>query len=63
MVSIAAASTSATTGNPLVVLNVGYQQAFFWGGIIAFVGVILALLFIRSPKQGESNGSKVVNIH
>jgi EmrB/QacA subfamily drug resistance transporter len=58
MVSIAAASTSATTGNPLFILNVGYQQAFFWSGIVAFVGAVLALLFIRSAKQGQVNDFK-----
>ncbi|MGG1220441.1 MFS transporter [Priestia endophytica] len=53
LVSIAAATTSITEGNPVVALNQGYQQAFFWSGILAFAGAILALLFIRSPKQEE----------
>ena len=57
LVSIAAATTATATGNTVVALNVGYQQAFFWGGMVAFVGAILALLFIRTPKQGEGNGS------
>jgi EmrB/QacA subfamily drug resistance transporter len=57
MVSIAAATAYATAGNPLVALNEGYQQAFFWGGIVAFVGAIFALLFIRSPKYGQANNS------
>ncbi|MFC7686666.1 MFS transporter [Ureibacillus sp. GCM10028918] len=51
MVSIAAATASATTGNQIVALNEGYQQAFFWGGIVAFIGGILALLFIRPLKR------------
>ncbi|MCM3537936.1 MFS transporter [Priestia endophytica] len=53
LVSIAAETTSITEGNPVVALNQGYQQAFFWSGILAFAGAILALLFIRSPKQEE----------
>jgi EmrB/QacA subfamily drug resistance transporter len=53
LVSIAAATTSIAEGNPVVALNQGYQQAFFWSGILAFAGAILALLFIRSSKQEE----------
>jgi EmrB/QacA subfamily drug resistance transporter len=53
MVSIAAAIASSTAGNPVVVLNEGYQQAFFWSGMVAFAGAVLALLFVRSSKQGE----------
>jgi EmrB/QacA subfamily drug resistance transporter len=63
MVSIAAATASTFAGNPVVSLNEGYQQAFFWGGIVAFAGAILALLFIRSPKQKKEDNPKVVNIH
>lgn len=55
LVSIAAATTAVSTETSLVALNEGYQQAFFWGGIVAFVGAILAILFIRSSKQGEVN--------
>ncbi|MCM3390465.1 MFS transporter (plasmid) [Ureibacillus chungkukjangi] len=51
MVSIAAATSSTTIGNSVVALNQGYQQAFFWGGIVAFLGGILALLFIRPLKR------------
>jgi EmrB/QacA subfamily drug resistance transporter len=63
MVSIAAATASTTAGSPVVSLNEGYQQAFFWGGIVAFVGAILALLFIHSPKQKEEDNQKVINTH
>jgi EmrB/QacA subfamily drug resistance transporter len=56
MVSIAAATASISAGNPVVALTEGYQQAFFWSGMVAFSGAILALLFIRSQKQGDSNG-------
>ncbi|WP_102345964.1 MFS transporter [Bacillus sp. Marseille-P3661] len=59
LVSIAAATASSTSAeHPLVALNQGYQNAFFWGGIVAFVGAVLALLSIRSPKQGQANASK-----
>lgn len=58
LVSIAATTASSTVGNPVVALNEGYQQAFFWGGIVAFVGALLALLFIHSPKQKELNHSE-----
>lgn len=54
MVVIAAATTaSSTAGNSVVALNEGFQQAFFWSGMVAFAGAVLALLFIRSPKQKE----------
>ncbi|WP_042144339.1 MFS transporter [Paucisalibacillus sp. EB02] len=52
IVAIAGATTASNTAGSLVVaLNEGFQQAFFWGGIIAFVGAILVLLFTRSAKQ------------
>lgn len=57
LVSIAATTANATAGNQIVALNNGYQQAFFWGGIVAFLGAIVALLFIRSPKQVKENVS------
>jgi Major Facilitator Superfamily len=52
MVSIAAAATAAGE-NPVAALNEGYQHAFFWGGMAAFIGAVLALLFIRSSNQGK----------
>ncbi|MGG3558760.1 MFS transporter [Peribacillus frigoritolerans] len=59
MVVIAAATTaSSTAGDPVVTLNEGFQQAFFWSGMVAFAGAVLALLFIRSSKQGESSRAK-----
>jgi EmrB/QacA subfamily drug resistance transporter len=51
MVSIAATATASGTGEIAVTLNEGYQQAFFWCGMVAFLGVALALLFVRSSKQ------------
>lgn len=51
MVSIATTTSSTTLGNTVVALNQGYQDAFFWGGIVAFIGGILALLFIRNLKK------------
>lgn len=57
IVVIAAATTaSSTSGDSVVALNEGFQQAFFWSGMVAFAGAVLALLMIRSPKQEESNG-------
>lgn len=54
IVAIAGATTaSSTAGSQVVALNDGFQQAFFWGGIIAFLGALLALLFTHSPKQGK----------
>ncbi|WOV83694.1 MFS transporter [Sporosarcina jeotgali] len=54
IVAIAGAATSSSTEeSPIVALNHGFQQAFFWGGIIAFVGAILAILFTRKPKRGK----------
>lgn len=56
IVAIAGAATvSSTAQSSVVALNEGFQQAFFWGGIIAFVGAVLALLFTRTPKRGKSN--------
>ncbi|MFD3768888.1 MULTISPECIES: MFS transporter [Paenibacillus] len=56
MVAIAASATSSTTGaNPVAALNDGFQQAFFWSGMVAFAGAILALMFIRSPKQTDAS--------
>ncbi|MBX9971062.1 MFS transporter [Priestia aryabhattai] len=53
LVSIAAATTSTMEENSVIALNEGYQQAFFWSGMLAFAGSVLALLFILSPKQKE----------
>jgi hypothetical protein len=56
MVAIAGATTaSSDAGNPITALNEGFRQAFLWSGIVAFIGVVLALLFVRSQKQEESN--------
>ncbi|MFS0881528.1 MFS transporter [Metabacillus niabensis] len=50
MVSIAAAATASAVGELSITLNEGYQQAFFWCGMVAFAGAVLAVLFIRSPR-------------
>jgi EmrB/QacA subfamily drug resistance transporter len=56
MVAIAGSTTaSSVAGDPIVALNEGFQQAFLWSGIAAFIGVVLSLLFVRSQKQEESN--------
>lgn len=57
MVAIAGAATaSSDAGDPIVALNEGFQQAFLWSGIAAFIGVVLALLFVRSQKlEGQTN--------
>ncbi|CAI6087745.1 MFS transporter [Cohnella sp. JJ-181] len=58
MVAIAASTSASQTGvDPLTALNAGFHEAFFWSSMVAFAGAILALLFIRSPKQGESNAT------
>ncbi len=51
IVSIASAATASATGAKELILNEGYQQAFFWCGIVAFAGALLALLFVRTPKK------------
>jgi sugar phosphate permease len=57
MVAIAAATTGSLTGTEqTVALNEGFQQAFFWSGIVAFAGALLALVFIQSPKKSDTNG-------
>lgn len=61
MVAIAAGTTVSKEGtDPLTALNAGFHQAFFWSSMVAFAGAILALLFIRSPKQAESNATAVM---
>ncbi|MGG4343140.1 MFS transporter [Paenibacillus lautus] len=61
MVAIAATTTASYAGNdPVGALNSGFQAAFFWSGIVAFAGAVLALLFIRSPKRADSNISKTM---
>lgn len=51
MVAIAGAATaSSASADPVVALNAGFQQAFFWSGIVAFAGALLALMFVRSPE-------------
>ncbi|MCK2000547.1 DHA2 family efflux MFS transporter permease subunit [[Brevibacterium] frigoritolerans] len=52
MVAIAGATTDTISiGNSVAALNEGFQQAFFWSGMTAFVGVVLSVLFMRSPKK------------
>ncbi|WP_391560284.1 MFS transporter [Robertmurraya sp.] len=56
MVAIAGATTASSDArDPIVALNEGFQQAFLWSGIAAFIGVVLSFLFVRSQKQEESN--------
>ncbi|WP_080873703.1 MFS transporter [Oceanobacillus timonensis] len=51
MVAIAGTATRASEATDSVVaLNEGFQQGFFWAGMIAFVGAVLALLFVRTRK-------------
>ncbi|TWT06390.1 MFS transporter [Planococcus sp. CPCC 101016] len=51
MVAIAGAATaSSASADPVVALNAGFQQAFFWSGLVAFAGAILAFAFVRSPE-------------
>lgn len=58
MVAIAARVTATHNGGDSVIaLNAGFHQAFFWSGIVALAGALLALIFIRSPKQQQSNQS------
>lgn len=55
MVSIGTAVASTNAENSVVALNEGYQQAFFWCGIVAFVGAGLALLFVRSKRRDNES--------
>ncbi|TWT13165.1 MFS transporter [Planomicrobium sp. CPCC 101079] len=51
MVAVAGAATaSSVSADPIVALNAGFQQAFFWSGIVAFAGAILSLIFVRTPE-------------
>ncbi|WP_248930611.1 MFS transporter [Paenibacillus hamazuiensis] len=61
MVAISAGTTASQAGtDTLTALNAGFHQAFFWSSMVAFAGAILAILFIRSPKQGESSSSVAI---
>lgn len=59
IVAIAGATTaSSTAGSQRGALSAGFQQGgFFWIGIIALIGFVLALLFTRSSKGGRSNST------
>ncbi|MGN7356560.1 MFS transporter [Paenibacillus sp. SAF-054] len=58
MVAIAGSASASQTGvDPVAALNEGFQQAFFWSGIVALAGAVLALLLIRSPKKGEASNT------
>lgn len=51
MVAIAGAATASSgSADPIVALNAGFQQAFFWSGIVAFAGAILSFIFVRTPE-------------
>lgn len=61
MVAIATTTSASEIGsNTIEALNSGFQEAFFWSGIVAFTGAVLALLFIRSPKKTESDIPKTM---
>lgn len=61
MVAIASTTSASEIGsNTIEALNSGFQAAFFWSGIVAFTGAVLALLFIRSPKKAESDIPKTM---
>ncbi|UQZ33447.1 MFS transporter [Paenibacillus sp. PK3_47] len=51
LVSIAAATSSSVGGNTIAALNEGYQQAFFWSGVVAFAGAVIAMLSIRPARK------------
>ncbi|MFK7691966.1 MFS transporter [Paenibacillus sp. HJGM_3] len=51
MVAIAASATSSYgAGEASIALNHGFQLAFFWSGIVALAGALIALVFIRTPN-------------
>jgi EmrB/QacA subfamily drug resistance transporter len=51
LVSIAAYVASSSGEVSIDALNEGYQTAFFWGAMFAFVGALIALLFVRAQKS------------
>lgn len=54
MVAIAGAATASSgSADPIEALNAGFQQAFFWSGIVAFVGAILSFIFVRTPEFAQ----------
>ncbi|KAB8129000.1 MFS transporter [Gracilibacillus oryzae] len=55
IVAVAGATTASSTAESQTgALNAGFQQGFFWIGIIALIGFVLALLFTRSTKAGKT---------
>lgn len=54
MVAIAGAATASSgSADPIEALNAGFQQAFFWSGIVAFAGAILSFIFVRTPEFAQ----------
>lgn len=54
MVAIAGAATASSgSADSIVALNAGFQQAFFWSGIVAFAGAFLSLIFVRTPELAQ----------
>uniref|UniRef100_UPI00403FB6FB MFS transporter n=1 Tax=Candidatus Enterococcus willemsii TaxID=1857215 RepID=UPI00403FB6FB len=52
IVSISQATTKAHTSlSTIESLNLGFQQAFFWSGVIAFIGAILSLIFVKKQNN------------
>lgn len=53
MVAIASAATDLGQGTTLTqeALNRGFHAAFGWAALIALFGALLALLFVRTPRQ------------
>ncbi|MGQ5392464.1 MFS transporter [Paenibacillus sp. M.A.Huq-84] len=61
MVAIAGATTATNEAlDQVVALNLGFQAAFFWSGVIAASGALLALLFIRTPKHADHSTSSAM---
>ncbi|MGO1059651.1 MFS transporter [Planococcus sp. FY231025] len=51
MVAVAGAATASSgSADPIASLNAGFQQAFFWSGIVAFAGAVLSFIFVRTPE-------------
>ncbi|SDI04705.1 drug resistance transporter, EmrB/QacA subfamily [Planococcus glaciei] len=54
MVAIAGVATASSgSADPIEALNAGFQQAFFWSGIVAFAGAILSFIFVRRPEFAQ----------
>lgn len=56
MVAISSVFSKTSTlkgGEPVASLNLGFQHAFLWAGVVAVIGALVAVLFTRQAKGNK----------